>query len=234
MDKPTQFLSHRFKNSWDASKKVLKYSHHLSFTKRNIISLILNVDFYILTILFLPETIKYSEEELVSLLKNSDKQAFEYLYDRYSGALCSIVFKMINNHELAEDILQESFVKIWNNFSSYDSSKGRLFTWMLNITRNLTIDTVRSKSYKKQTKIQSSENIVNYASNNVNENDRFDGLGIRKKVALLKEDQKRIIDLAYFEGFTQEEISKKLDIPLGTVKTRMRTAILVLRKILQP
>ena len=180
------------------------------------------------------ETIRYSEEELVALLKNGDRQAFEYLYDHYSGALNGIIFKMINNHELAEDILQEAFVKIWNNFSSYDTSKGRLFTWMLNITRNLTIDTIRSKSYKKQSKIQSSENAVNYASNNINENDRFDGLGIRKQVSLLKEEQQRIIDLAYFEGFTQEEISKKLEIPLGTVKTRMRTAISVLKKILQP
>lgn len=186
------------------------------------------------TILFLSETIRYSEEELVALLKSSDKQAFEYLYDHYSGALNGIIFKMINNHELAEDILQEAFIKIWNNFSSYDTSKGRLFTWMLNITRNLTIDTMRSKSYKKQSKIQSSENSVSYASNNINENDRFDGLGIRKQVSLLKEDQQRIIDLAYFEGFTQEEISKKLEIPLGTVKTRMRTAISVLKKILQP
>jgi RNA polymerase sigma-70 factor (ECF subfamily) len=104
---------------------------------------------------------------------------------------------------------------------------------MLNITRNLTIDTIRSKSFKKQTKIHKTENAVTSISNNFNENDKFDALGIRKQTMLLKEDQKRVIDLAYFEGFTQEEISKKLDIPLGTVKTRMRTAISVLKKLLQ-
>lgn len=182
----------------------------------------------------MPDVIKYSEEELIQLLKTGDESAFSYLYDHYSGALFGLIFKIIGDQPLAEDILQEAFVKIWNNFSSYDSSKGRLFTWMLNITRNLTIDTLRSKSYKKQSKIQGSENAVNYAGSNVNENERFDAMGIRKQTSLLKEDQKQIIDMAYFDGFTQEEISKKLGIPLGTVKTRMRAAISVLKKLLQP
>ena len=130
--------------------------------------------------------------------------------------------------------MQETFVKIWNNFSAYDSSRGRLFTWMLNIARNLTIDTIRSKSYKKQSKIQRSEIAVNNTANNVNENDKFDALGIRNQLQSLKGDQRQIIDLCYFEGLTQDEVSKKLGIPLGTVKTRMRTAISVLRKLLQP
>ncbi|HEY5463015.1 MAG TPA: sigma-70 family RNA polymerase sigma factor [Hanamia sp.] len=177
--------------------------------------------------------ITYAEEDLIELLKNGDQSAFGYLYDHYSGALMGIIFRMINDRELAEDILQEAFVKIWNNFSSYDSSKGRLYTWMLNITRNLAIDTMRSKGYKKQSKIQTSENAVGNISNNFNESERFDGLGIRKQVTLLKEDQKAIIDLAYFEGFTQNEISQKLGIPLGTVKTRMRSAINELKKVLQ-
>jgi RNA polymerase sigma-70 factor (ECF subfamily) len=182
----------------------------------------------------LPQIITYTEEELIQLLKSGDESAFGYLYDHYSGALNGAIFKMINDKALAEDILQEAFVKIWNSFSTYDASKGRLFTWMLNITRNLTIDTIRSKSYKKQSKIQSSENAVAYASNNIDEKERFDAMGIRKQTVLLKEDQKQVIDLAYFEGMTQEEISQRLKIPLGTVKTRMRAAISVLKNLLQP
>lgn len=179
--------------------------------------------------------VKYTEEELVLLLQQKDQSAFSYLYDNYSGALNSIIYKMIEDKELAEDILQEAFIKIWNNIAAYDVLKGRLFTWMLNITRNLTIDTIRSKSYKKQTKILNTENSVDNISN-VNSNNAalsFDSLGIRKHVALLKKDQKQIIDLAYFEGYTQDEISKNLLIPLGTVKTRMRAAILELRKLLK-
>jgi len=180
----------------------------------------------------LPDVRKYSEEELIYLLKNRDQSAFSYLYDNYSGVLFGVIYKMLENREVAEDVLQEAFIKIWNNFTNYDASKGRLFTWMLNLTRNLTIDTIRSKGYKKQAKIQNSENAVNNITDKANTTEKFDALGIRKHLTLLKNDQKEIIDLAYFGGFTQEEISKKLNIPLGTVKTRMRSAILELRKVL--
>ena len=140
---------------------------------------------------------------------------------------------MVEAKEVAEDILQEAFVKIWNNFSNYNSTKGRLFTWMLNITRNLAIDTIRSKGYKKQAKIRSDENSVDNFIDNTASTEYFDSLGIRKHLSRLKNDQKQIIDLAYFSGFTQEEIAKQLSIPLGTVKTRMRAAIMELRKLLQ-
>jgi RNA polymerase sigma-70 factor (ECF subfamily) len=178
-------------------------------------------------------TIKYSEEELVQLLQSKDQQAFSYLYDNYSAALNGIIYRMVENRELAEDILQEAFVKIWNNFSNYDTGKGRLFTWMLNITRNLTIDTLRSKGYKKQAKISSDENSVNNLTDNSRIKESFDAMGIRKQLANLKPEQRSIIDLAYFGGYTQDEISKEMGIPLGTVKTRMRTAIIELRKIMQ-
>ena len=177
--------------------------------------------------------LKYSEEELVTLLKQQDQNAFSYLYDNYSAALTGIIMRMVEDNQLAEDILQEAFVKIWNNFRQYDNSKGRLFTWMINITRNLTIDTLRSKGYKKQKKISQDENSVTDYSDKNFSSDKFDTIGLRKQLLLLKPDQKLIIDLAYFNGYTQEEISKEMGIPLGTVKTRMRTGILELRKLLQ-
>lgn len=176
---------------------------------------------------------KYSEEELVALLQARNQSAFSYLYDNYAAALYGIIFRMIEDTPLAEDILQEAFIKIWNNFKQYDNSKGRLFTWMINITRNLTIDTLRSKGYKKQKKISQDENsVTDYRDKSIND-DKFDTIGLRKQLQFLKPDQKIIIDLAYFNGYTQEEISKEMNIPLGTVKTRMRTAIIELRKLLQ-
>lgn len=181
----------------------------------------------------LPDVKKYSEEELVMLLQSRDQQAFSYLYDNYSAALNGVIYRMVENRELAEDILQEAFVKIWNNFSSYDTGKGRLFTWMLNITRNLTIDTLRSKGYKKQAKISSDENSVSNFTDDSRISERFDAMGLRKQLANLKPEQRSIIDLAYFNGYTQDEISKELGIPLGTVKTRMRSAIIELRKLLE-
>lgn len=176
---------------------------------------------------------KYSEEELIMLLRNEDKNAFSYLYDNYAAALNGIIMRMVEDNQLAEDILQEAFLKIWNNFKQYDNSKGRLFTWMINITRNLTIDTLRSKGYKKQKKISQDENSVTTYQDKNYTSDKFDTIGLRKQLQYLKPDQKVIIDLAYFNGYTQEEISKEMQIPLGTVKTRMRSAIIELRKLLQ-
>jgi RNA polymerase sigma factor (sigma-70 family) len=176
---------------------------------------------------------KYTEDELVQLLKSKSEQAFSYLYDNYSAAINGVIYRMVENTELAEDILQETFVKIWNNFANYDATKGRLFTWMVNVAKNLTIDTLRSKSFKKQQKISQDENAV---SNVKDENfgaERFDAIGIRKQLANLKPEQRTIIDMAYFNGFTQDEISKQMNLPLGTVKTRMRSAIIELRKMLQ-
>ena len=176
---------------------------------------------------------KYSEEELVVQLQARNQQAFSYLYDNYAAALNGIIYRLVEDKELAEDILQEAFVKIWNNFASYDTTKGRLFTWMLNLARNLTIDTLRSKGYKKQSKISGDENTVSNITDNSITAEKFDALGIRKQLSNLKPEQRSIIDLAYFNGYTQDEISKEMGIPLGTVKTRMRSAILELRKMLE-
>jgi RNA polymerase sigma factor (sigma-70 family) len=181
----------------------------------------------------LQSTVKYSEEDLIALLQRRDQNAFAYLYDNYSAALNGVIARMVDDTQLAEDILQETFVKIWNNFGQYDATKGRLFTWMINITRNLTIDTLRSKGYKKQQKISQDENFVSSTQDKNYSTSKFDTIGIRKQVQNLKPDQKIIIDLAYFGGYTQEEISTEMKIPLGTVKTRMRTAIIELRKLLQ-
>ena len=166
-------------------------------------------------------------------LQARNQQAFSYLYDNYAAALNGIIYRLVEDKELSEDILQEAFLKIWNNFSSYDTTKGRLFTWMLNLTRNLTIDTLRSKGYKKQGKISGDENTVSNITDNTITAEKFDALGIRKQLSNLKPEQRNIIDLAYFNGYTQDEISKEMGIPLGTVKTRMRSAILELRKMLQ-
>lgn len=175
--------------------------------------------------------LKYTEEELVEMLRQGNKHAFSVLYDNYSAALLGIVKKNISDIEIAEDLLQDSFIKIWNNRSMYDPSKGRLYTWMLNIVRNTSIDYLRSKQNKMDERIRRTENIVHEVNHTANVEQQIDHIGIKKIVDTLKEDQRRLIDLAYFEGFTQEEISKKLEIPLGTVKTRMRAALITLRNL---
>ena len=169
----------------------------------------------------------------MALLQARNGQAFSYLYDNYSGALLGVIGGIISDRDLAGDVLQNVFVNIWRKIELYDPSKGRLFTWMLNITRNLTIDTLRSKGYKKQGKISSDENSVSNLTDDTRMAERFDAMGIRKQLVNLKPEQRSIIDLAYFNGYTQDEISKEMGIPLGTVKTRMRAAIIELRKMLE-
>jgi RNA polymerase sigma-70 factor, ECF subfamily len=175
----------------------------------------------------LKETIRYSQDDLVILIKNRDQKAFAYLYDNYSKALFGVLYQIVADVEETEDILQKLFLKIWDNFESYDPSKGRLYTWMLNIAKNLAIDYKRSKSNKN--KIQNIEHNV-HTLNTISAEDNFhDTIGLKEVVDNLKNDYLTLIDLAYYKGYTQEEISKELDIPIGTVKTRIRKALLILR-----
>lgn len=175
----------------------------------------------------------YTEQELVSLLKNRDNKAFGYLYDHYSGALYSIILQILNDAELANDVLQDVFINIWRKIESYDSTKGRLFTWMLNIARNASIDTLRSKTYQNDRKNQPMDNQAEDVLVALVTQVNVDNIGFRKVLKELKEDQRQLIDLAYFKGYTHEEIAEMESLPLGTVKTRIRAALTQLRGFLK-
>lgn len=175
---------------------------------------------------------KYTELELVALLKERNDHAFAYVYDNYSGALYSIILQIITDQELANDILQEAFVNIWRKIDSYDQSKGKLFTWMLNVTRNLTIDTIRSKNFQNNQKNQElADATIVKVGGQVQQN--IDSIGLKKILEKLKKEQRTLIDLAYFKGYTHEEIADMESIPLGTVKTRIRSALIQLREYLK-
>ncbi len=173
---------------------------------------------------------KYSEDELIYALQTKNEEGFKYLYDNYSGAIYSIIGGIIKNSEVAADVLQEVFIKIYRKIDSYEPTKSRLYTWMAQIARNESIDTTRSKNYKASIKNQEvTENVYNTSGSTTIPVDR---IGIRKIVSELKPDLKVVLELSYFEGLTQEEISKHLDIPIGTVKTRLRTALINLRTVI--
>jgi len=174
--------------------------------------------------------ISLSEEELVLALRQREKIAVEALYDMYSASLFGVIVRIVNDEALAEDILQDTFVKIWNSFSSYSTEKGRLFTWMVNIARNLAIDKIRSKDFKNQTKNQELENNVTFIDEQRNTVYKPELLGVKDLVEQLKPEQKSILDLVYFKGYTHVEAADELGVPLGTIKTRLRMAIIQLRK----
>jgi RNA polymerase sigma factor (sigma-70 family) len=174
--------------------------------------------------------ISLTEEELVQALRNREKIAIEALYDMYSSSLMGVIARIVIDEAIAEDVLQETFVKIWNSFQSYSTEKGRLFTWMVNIARNMAIDKVRSKDFKNQNKNQDIENNVTFIDEQVNSVYKPELMGIKDLVEKLKPEQKVILDLVYFKGYTHVEAAEELGMPLGTVKTRLRMAIMQLRK----
>ncbi|MEY2829618.1 MAG: hypothetical protein RIQ33_1476 [Bacteroidota bacterium] len=168
--------------------------------------------------------------DLINQLKAKSDLAFNYLYQNYSKALFTIIFQTLQNQELSEDVLQESFVKIWKNIDAYDSSKGTLFTWMLNICRNQAIDKTRSKLFKNNSQNQAIENNVSVFSKTENQF-KPEYIGLKTLTNNLKPEYREIIDLIYYKGYTQNDAAEHLQIPLGTVKTRCRAALLELRKI---
>ena len=153
--------------------------------------------------------ISIPEDQLVALLRQKEQKAYSILYDNYGAALYGIVQKVVKNDDLAEDVLQDCFVKIWRNIDSYNSSKGSLFTWMLNISRNTAIDKVRSQDYQHGQQSQNIENVVGIVEQSNPIESAVDYIGLRQVVETLRPEYKKLIDLAYFQGYTQAEISEE-------------------------
>jgi RNA polymerase sigma-70 factor (ECF subfamily) len=178
-----------------------------------------------------PKT-KYSEPELVVLLNEQSNDAFNYLYDHYSGAIYTIINQIVLDKDTANDVMQEVFVNIWRKINTYDATKGRLFTWMLNIARNAAIDKVRSRSFRDNQRTQAIGE-GETGGIDMGSNPAVRDVGLQKVLTTLNEEYRKLIDLSYFQGFTHEEIARMLGIPLGTVKTRIRTAISQLRTMIR-
>ncbi|HMQ48032.1 MAG TPA: sigma-70 family RNA polymerase sigma factor [Saprospiraceae bacterium] len=170
--------------------------------------------------------------ELLSQLRQGNQEALGYLYEKYSGALLAVILRKIPAKEMAEEVLQDVFVKIWQKIDQYDENKGKLFTWMMQITRNTTIDALRSGYFKAAQKTDSSETIVDKDILGQT-TAKVDDVGLKKVIHLLEESHQVLIDYIYFQDYTYSETSEALNMPIGTVKTRMRQAILRLRQILQ-
>ena len=171
------------------------------------------------------------EQEIVALLRLKDKKAMTLLYDNYADALYGVILKVIRDEDLAQDVLQESFIKIWKNAKKYDAKKAKLFTWLYRITYNTAIDKVRSQSNKisKEVQIESS-NVYNISAEGLNQ----DVMDIKKHLNTLDEKYQIVLNALFFEGMTQQEASDELNIPLGTIKSRLKIGLRELKKIYNP
>ena len=165
---------------------------------------------------------------LIADLKAKNKTAFENLYDKYSGAMFNIILRIVNSNEVAEDVLQDSFLKIWKNIDSYDETKATIFTWMLNICRNTALDALRKANVRPSIKTDT-DNVYVEGLQTVQMN--TDIIGLKSSLKHLTPEQNLVIQAIYFNGLTHEEAAKALDIPLGTIKTRIRMGLATLEKV---
>ncbi|WP_026954449.1 RNA polymerase sigma factor [Algoriphagus vanfongensis] len=170
------------------------------------------------------------EEEIIAGLRARDREATEYLYEKYSRALFAVISRIISDQTIAEEVFHDSFVKITRKIDQYDETKGRLYTWMANICRNAAIDKLRSKEISQTSKTNTIDDFVFGIESQSGTMEQVEGIGVRELVNQLNADQKFIIEYIYFKGYTHSEISEEFDIPLGTVKSRIRAALQVLKK----
>lgn len=176
-------------------------------------------------------TLQIQENYITTLLLKGDKEGIRLLYKHYNRLIFGLIYKVVKSEEVAENVMQDTFVKVWQKIDTYDTSKGRLISWVMQIARNSALDMVRSKGYKKNQQLNPVDEVL---ANDQKYSNMFkvDDIGVREIVNKLEPKHRKLVDLLYFEGFTQSEAAKELDIPLGTVKSRIRKAFSELRRML--
>jgi len=167
------------------------------------------------------------QEHIIRLLKLQDPIAIAHIYDAYGAAVYGTVLRIVSNKELAQQVMQDTFLKVWRFGVHYDESKGKVFTWVLNIARNTAIDATRTPHFRNSKKTVNLDSLVHTASNDTINSD---WIGMKEVVQKMEEKHKVLIDLIYLKGYTHQEASDATGLPIGTVKTRVRSAIVELRK----
>ena len=172
-------------------------------------------------------------ENLIEKLKRKDRVGFEYFYKQYSGALYGVILRMVKDEETARDLLQDTLVKIWANIDRYDETKGRLFTWALNVTRNTALDYLR---VKKRSAIESArvdpnlfKTYEHYTNLAVSPARSFNHIGVQLLPDLIDPRNAEVIELFYFRGLFHAEVAERLGLPVGTVKSRILAGLRQLR-----
>lgn len=170
------------------------------------------------------------DKEIIKLMLERNEQGMKALYTNYSSAIFGIITRTTKNKELAEEVLQITMLKAWDKIHTYKTEKSSLYTWLATIARNSALDKVRLKSYSNQNKTDSLDSTV-YEVKSVNMSQSE--MDVKKLVDGLDEKYSVLLRLVYLEGYSQKDASDKLSIPLGTVKTRLRAALEILRKELK-
>ncbi|MDQ3754992.1 MAG: sigma-70 family RNA polymerase sigma factor [Acidobacteriota bacterium] len=174
-----------------------------------------------------------SDIELLHSIARGDELALASLYDRYSSILLGLLLRILHNRPEAEDVLQEVFLQVWRRAADFDEARGRGFTWLVTLTRSRAIDRLRALGSRERAAtaaMREAPEEIGDASDDVLRSEQAEV--VRRALAEIPEEQRRALMLAYYEGLTQSEIAAKLNQPLGTVKTRMRSGLIKLRELL--
>ena len=175
-------------------------------------------------------------DSLVKLVQSKNERGFHTLYNKYCGALYGVIIKLVKRTDVADDLLQDTFVKIWKHIDCYDNSKGTLYTWMLNIARNQALDYLRSANYRKQqlqVEIDLFSHCTDSIGNTISNSCPIEFTDFKNKALQLDSKYTEVIDLIYFYGWTQEQTAEILKLPLGTIKTRARKGLSLLKMLYQ-
>ena len=168
------------------------------------------------------------EKHIVELLQERNDKAISLLYEHYGDTLYGVAKKVVRDEELAQDVLQESFVKIWKKSDSYDATKAKLFTWLFRITRNTAIDKLRSVNTKSDKEIQIDvSDVYNLGVESI----RPEFMDVRENLDKIEDKYQIVLEALFFQGMTQQEASDELNIPLGTIKSRLKIGLRELKKI---
>ena len=180
-----------------------------------------------------------AEIALLHRIGQGDRRSFEELYDRFSGVLFSTAYRVLNNREAAEDVLQDVFIQIWEKAALYDPTRGKPMTWAITLTRNKAIDRLRST--QRRNRLQDDLEHEAQTVEQFDDKNSFDAVSsvetgemVREAIKKLSKDQREAIELAFLSSLTQTEISERLGEPLGTVKARIRRGMMKLKDLLGP
>ena len=172
---------------------------------------------------------RLADEELMPLIGEKDPEAFEVFYDRHGGVAYSLAYRIVGEQAAAEDVTQEAFISIWKSGARFDRARGSVRSWMLSIVRNRAIDALRSKAGKAPKLTFDDDAILEARPAEERTEDEAmrneTATEVRGAISHLPDEQSKVIELAYFGGFSQSEIAGMLNVPLGTVKGRMRLGL---------
>jgi len=175
--------------------------------------------------------LRLSEDMLVVGLKNNDSLAMSALYQMYSDSLYKVISTIVVIEEIAQDLLQETFIKIWKSFGMYDATKGRLYTWMARLARNLSIDYLRSSNHRNSSICEDLAEVTQQVEVTFQTNYNPELIGVKDMTKILNNDQKSALELVYFKGYTHVQAAEELNITLGILRSRLQSSISELRKV---